>query len=172
MAKYITQKELAEILSMTRQYIGKLVRQGVFDGCFEGKKLDKDCALEAYFLFKNSSRRQKTSQSEVVIGNELEELLAAASSPLHKVQIQKDYWAAKLNEFKYEVEKGKYYPKEEIDKKAEKIIIAARNKALALPTKLAPQLISIDDVNEMQETLEKAIYEFLMELSRLGNELV
>jgi hypothetical protein len=57
------------------------------------------------------------------------------------VQFIKNFWSVKLNEFKYEVEKGKYYPKEEIDKKAEKVTIAAKNKALALPTKLAPQLI-------------------------------
>ena len=84
----------------------------------------------------------------------------------------KDFWAAKINEFKYEVEQGKFYPKEIIDKKAEKIITAAKNKALALPVKLAPQLVIIDDVNEMQNALEKAMREFLEELSRLNNELV
>jgi transcriptional regulator with XRE-family HTH domain len=170
----ITQKELAEILDVTPAYISKLAKKGVFNNCKSGKKLIKDCALQAYFLAKQGKSANTEFEPVVTEENldELNRLLEQTETPAQYVSVMKDFWAAKINEFKYEVEQGKYYPKEEIDKKAEKVIIAAKNKALALPTKLAPQLISIDDVNEMQETLEKAIYEFLMELSRLDNELV
>lgn len=171
MAELITQKELADILGVSKQYIGKLAKQGVFDSCFQGKKLDKNCALETYFLFKNSStsakKRSKTNFSSKSVGNDLEELLLAAQTPIQKVQIQKDYWAAKLNEFKFEVEKGKYYPKEVIDKKAEHILVSFRNKTLALPSKIAPALVGIEDAAEIKAILDNAVYELLDELSRL-----
>jgi transcriptional regulator with XRE-family HTH domain len=170
----ITQKELAEILNVTPPYISKLIKKGVFDNCKSARKLIKDCALQTYFLFREGKSKNIEFEPVVTEKNldELNRLLEQTETPAQYVQVMKDFWAAKINEFKYEVEQGKYYPKEEIDKKAEKIIIAAKNKALALPTKLAPQLIAIDDVNEIQDTLGKAIYDFLEELSRLDNELV
>lgn len=171
MSKLVTQTELAKILDVSQPYIAKLIKQGVFDSCFQGKKLDKNCALEAYFLFKNSStsakKRSKANFSSKSVGNDLEELLAAAQTPIQKVQIQKDYWAAKLNEFKFEVEKGKYYPKEVIDKKAEHILVSFRNKTLALPSKIAPALVGIEDAAEIKAILDNAVYELLDELSRL-----
>ena len=92
MSEFITQKELADIVGVSKQYIGKLVKEGVFNDCFKGKKLDKKCALETYYLFKSSPvNKQSLPKSKVHIENELEDLLAAAQSPIHKVQIQKDY---------------------------------------------------------------------------------
>ena len=171
MSKIVTQTELAEILDVSQPYIAKLIKQGVFEGCFKGKKLDKKCALEAYFLYKNSTSTPKKQKSNNFkpsnLGNDLEELLKMAQTPIQKVQIQKDYWAAKLNEFKYEVEKGKYYPKEVIDKKAEHILVSFRNKTLAMPSKIAPTLVGIEDAAEIKAILDNAVYELLDELSRL-----
>jgi len=174
MDNLITQTQLAEILGVTQQYISKLMKQGVFDNCKSGKKLIKDCALQAYFLRKQGKNSNVEFEPVVTEENleELNKLLEQTETPAQYVQVMKDFWAAKINEFKYEVEQGKFYPKEIIDKKAEKIITAAKNKALALPVKLAPQLVIIDDVNEMQNALEKTMREFLEELSRLNNELV
>jgi len=35
--KLVTQAELAKVLKVSKPYISKLVKKGVFDNCFEGK---------------------------------------------------------------------------------------------------------------------------------------
>jgi len=45
---YITQKELAETFGVSLSYITKLKKQGVFDLCFEGRRLIRDCAIKAF----------------------------------------------------------------------------------------------------------------------------
>jgi len=171
----ITQSELAKILGVDRSYISKLAKKGIFSHCFEGKKLKKDCALEAYYKSRNlrreSQRRSNTKKKLLAQGmnsKELEEMLNSEPlSVMQKVQLQKDYWAAKLNELKYDVERKRLYTREEIDKKAENILVAFRNKTLALPTKVAPTLIGLEDIAEIKSILDNAVYELLEELSRL-----
>ena len=165
----ITQKELAEIIGVDAGYISRLSKQGVFDNCRSGKKLIKDCALQAYFLRKQAKESNvdfKPIQTQANI-QELDELLKQTETPAQYVQVLKDYWSAKLNEFKFEVEKGKYYSKELIDKKAENILVSFRNKTLALPSKIAPALVGIEDAAEIKAILDNAVYELLDELSRL-----
>ena len=167
----ITQKEFAKIVDVDPSYISRLAKQGVFDKCKSGKKLIKDCALRAYFL-REAKKSDKNFKPFPTQQKELDELLAQTNSPAQYVQVLRDYWSAQTNKFKLDVEKGKYYPKEEIDKKAERIITAAKSKALAIPTKIAPHLLAMNDVNEIKEVLERAMQEFLDELARLDDELV
>jgi len=165
----ITQKELAEIIGVDAGYISRLAKQGIFDNCRSGKKLIKDCALQVYFLRKQAKDNNidfKPIETKTNI-TELNELLSQTESPTQYVQVLKDFWAGMIGKFKYEVEKGKYYSKEIIDKKAEHILVSFRNKTLAMPTKVAPTLVGIEDVAEIKSILDNAVYELLDELSRL-----
>lgn len=85
--------------------------------------------------------------------------------------IRKDLADAKLKEFKLAVEQGKYYLKEEIDKKAEYIITSTKNKLLSMGNKIAPTLVGIEETNEVKNIIDNVNYEILEELSKL-DELV
>jgi len=183
----VTYSELANKLNKSRAYISKLKKKGVFDDCVNGKKIDYDCAIEAIknnvkdfkkvdvkkLANKNTIKENlpKNLPKELPITDEmmeeLENLLLDVSNPSQKVAIIKDFWIGKINQLKYEVEKGKYYSKEIIDKKAEHILVSFRNKTLAMPSKVAPTLVGIEDAAEIKAILDNAVYELLDELSRL-----
>ena len=179
----MTQSELARKLNKSRAYINQLKKKGIFDDCMQGKKIDYDCALKA---IKNNTKDfkkvdvRKLENKKFIKENlpenlpvtnemigELEILLAGVENPSQKVAIIKDYWVGKLNQLKFETEKGKYYSKELIDKKAENILVSFRNKTLALPSKIAPAVVGMEDIAEIKAILDNAVYEILDELSRL-----
>ena len=179
----VTQAELARKLNKSRAYIAKLKKRGIFEKCMQGKKIDLDCAITA---IKNNTKDfkkvdvKKLDNKKIIKENlpknipvtnemigDLEILLTGVENPSQKVAIIKDFWIGKINQLKFEVEKGKYYSKELIDKKAENILVSFRNKTLALPSKVAPTLIGIEDVAEIKAILDNAVYELLDELSRL-----
>ena len=85
--------------------------------------------------------------------------------------IRKDLADAKLKEFKLAVEQGKYYTKEEINKKAEYLVISTKNKILGLPAKVAPVLVGLEDIAEVEKLLYDSCYELLEGLSKI-DELV
>lgn len=56
---------------------------------------------------------------------------------------------------------------EDIRRENDYLSISIKNKAEAIPTKTAPLLIGIDDIQTAKEILEKAIREMLVDLSKL-----
>gem|GEM_PF-6263618 len=98
---------------------------------------------------------------------ELAVILQEAQTAVQKVQIIKDFWTGKINQQKYEVEKGLYYAKEEIDKEAERILVNFRNKVLGMATKIAPALLGLEDIPEAESIVYDACYEILEELGSL-----
>jgi len=191
---YITKSELARIYKVSPAYISKLVKKGIFDHCMDGKKLKRDCAIQSYLENKDPTResqRQANNRNKDVIDieenidesiknsslynednlSELKIILQGVKTPYQRVQVMASFWNAKLTEHKYEVEKGKYYAKEEIDKKAEYVIVSAKNKFLGMPSKVAPLLVGIKNIEEAELIVSEAIYEILKELSNV-TELV
>jgi len=83
------------------------------------------------------------------------------------VQVKKDEWAAKLNELHYRVQTGEFKDREETDKRAENVLVAFRNKMLALPTKAAPALVGMNDEEKIKAIIINYIDEALGELERL-----
>ena len=147
----ITQTEFAKMVGVSQPYIAKLIRKGVFIDCIKDKKLIKKCALKAYY---NSKKRKSIEDYSRL-------------SPLQKVQVKKDEWAAKLNELHYRVQTGEFKDREEIDKRAENVLVAFRNKMLALPTKAAPVLVGMNDEEKIKAIIVNYIDEALSELERL-----
>jgi len=176
-----TQKEILELLKQDGKivkpnYFSKLVSQGKIP--FHKKENSKKkyyyyYEIKPFFIQEKNDKEIKIPKelNNQENNQELQEILSQATTPVQKVQILKDFWASKINQHKYEVEKGKYYLKEEINKKAEYVISSAKSKFLALPSKIAPALVGIDDIAVIKNILEDAIYEILNELGGL-NELV
>jgi len=189
--KYISKTDLAKANGVSAAYISKLVKKGVFDKCFDGKKLRRDCALKAYINNKDPkrdnqrerSRREKLYLKEIEKNtggdikdtelynrdnlNDLETLLLGAETSAQKVNVIKDFWTGKINEQKFLEGQKLLIPKEQIIKDVQRILKAFRDKALALPTKISGDLIGLTEKREVATIVESYMYELLEELSNL-----
>lgn len=180
-----TQKDIIKLLELDGKeikpnYFSKLVKQGRIP-CHtkrgSPKKFYYYSEIKPHFV-ENSPSEEIIIKDEVFkeVDNtynnqELEIILQEAQTSVQKVQVIKDFWMGKINQHKFEVEKGRYYLKEEVDKKAEYVIVSAKNKFLGMPSKVAPLLIGIKNIEEAELIVSEAIYEILKELSNV-TELV
>jgi hypothetical protein len=83
---------------------------------------------------------------------------------------RQDVFKAQLMELDLAKEKGELISIADIKKENERTLIAFRNRALSLPTAVAPTLVGIETVAEVKSTLDTAVYELLNELGRLKDE--
>jgi len=177
-----TQKEIINLLYLDGKdikpnYFSKLVKEGKMPTHTKRgspKKFYYYSEIKPHFIKSSPSEKIEIKSEEINTKENNEELaiiLQEAQTAVQQVQIIKDFWAGKINQHKYEVEKGLYYSKEEINKKAEYLVISTKNKLLAMPSKIAPSLVGIEEISEVESTLSNAVYEILEELSRI-NELV
>lgn len=97
---------------------------------------------------------------------ELDALLAMVDDPNRRVQLMRDFWSAKLNEYKAKEQEGRLIPFDEVVRANQKIIKAFRDKALALPVKLAGVVLTATTQEEARSILDNAIYDLLEELTR------
>ena len=92
---------------------------------------------------------------------DLEAYLQTAINSSQKVQIIKDYWTGKINEQKYLTEQGTLISINNVVSENQKVVKAIRDKCLAIPSKVAPIVVGIDNIVEIQQILDDAIYEAL-----------
>ena len=184
--KLVTQNQLAKELNVSRQYIGKLVKKGVFDNCFDGKKLKLDCAKKAYEenrkIFVRETKLEKVKKEVIkktpaeikkdkeVFNNqnvdELAELLLDVEKPALKVAIIKEYWAGKLNELKFLKEKEKLIEKDEVEREFYEVALMIKEKLLNIPVRVSNELAGKSNEFEIRQILENEIKEALEDLSR------
>jgi len=175
----VTQAELARKLKVSRSYIGKKVKDGTLKKCLDGKKLKLECAIKALNAnikdFKRANQfethkeliKKYAPQKELVTDEnvgDLEILLAGVENPSQKVAIIKDFWTGKINQIKYEVEKGKYILKSEVENQASKTATILREKLFNIPNKIAP-LCYEKTIAEIQEIIYSAINEAVQEVN-------
>ena len=187
-AEFITQSDLARHFGLSKSYITKLAKKGVLDGCRKDGKLVRECAIEAVKRYRAGNRGVSRSAPtsapaaaaadapDAVKGSpvytpenigDLAELLQQVQDPNRRVQLTKDYWAAKLSELKAKEQEGQLIRVEDAVAANQKILKAYRDKMLALPSKLAPMLAAADGQNEIRKILDDAVYEILEEVSSL-----
>ncbi len=219
---YITQQELADHFGVAKSYITKLKNKGVFDLCFEGKRLIRDCAIKAYEnrpqdptrenqREANASKRKtkpktkpKTTKKKTTLNtqeaikqleqdeieqftddsikgdeniyndsniDDLNTYLRQAKNPNQKVQLIKDFWIGKINEQKFKTKQKQLIYIDDVVRENQKVIKAIRDKCLAIPSKISPMVASVDNVAEVQQIIDDAIYDALSELGRLSETI-
>jgi transcriptional regulator with XRE-family HTH domain len=62
--EYITQKELADIVGVKPPYITKLKNKGLFEHCYDGKKLIKKLAIQTYYDNEDPKREPQRVANE------------------------------------------------------------------------------------------------------------
>ena len=189
MSELITQSELARHFGLAKSYISRLAKQGVLDGCRKDGKLVRECAIHAIERYRAGAKVRAVSSKPVVTtapaGSEpvevvpppgldtdenrkqLARLMAEADTPNRKVQLMRDFWAAKLNELKAEETAGELIRMEEAVEAGQKMVRAMRDKLLAIPAKLAPSLVTMTE-QEAVEALRREITDALQEVANLG----
>lgn len=88
---------------------------------------------------------------------------------LSQVKTFKEFYQGKISELDYKRRSGELISVEEARKENEQILIAFRSRAMAIPTKIAPLMVGIENISEAKSILDDAMYELLLELSRLEN---
>jgi transcriptional regulator with XRE-family HTH domain len=151
----ITQAELARRLGVSRQYVGKLVRQGKIqrvDG-----KIDLEVATGALRMLADPARPRNTPE---LLGEAEED-----STTFAEAKTMKEVYSAKLARLKFEEESGKLIERADIEDKARDVAVIVKESLLMLPNKLMEQLAVESDPREINVMLDREMREVLARMA-------
>lgn len=141
MANIVKSKELAEILAITTRRVNQLVKEGVLEkdgkGCF-----DLTRAVPAYITYatlENDELRQEKTLHERAKRQAAELKLGKLRNQLHDA--------------------------DDVKRVMTHMLITFRNRILGIPSKTAPLLIGRSSIGEIQQVLNKEVYDALTELA-------
>lgn len=140
-----TQKQVAEHLDLTAQRVGHLVREGVFPAARYGS-LDVDQCRVAYIRFLRE--RQHNGRSRDLTAERAR--LAAAQADKHELDLK--------------LARGETVKVDEVATLWIKVLTEVKTKLLALPTKLAPQVVGVSR-ERARARIEDGIHHALRSLS-------
>ena len=142
----VSQAEYARHRGVSRQYISRLAKAGVL--VMRGGKVD-------------------VAASDAVLDDRPEEISEAATSGPVEAGAQTTTYAqakladmlfrARLRKLEYETKSGKLIPTDEVKVVWFKQARQIRDKLLAMPAKLAPQLAAVSEVRAVRELLDAEI---------------
>lgn len=144
--------ELAAIVGKTSRWIRQLTTDGVLTQVGRGTYILGD-ALRAYI--EHASGGKEDDKKPRLIDHKTE----------HE-RIKSERAALELARMR-----GELHAAEDVEAVMNDMLTAFRQKILALPTKLAPQLVGIDDIGKVKAALTKDLHEALAELSNYDPEL-
>jgi phage terminase Nu1 subunit (DNA packaging protein) len=144
--KEILTNELGSVVGKTPQWIRQLTRDGVLKQTGRGKYILGE-AVQAYI--EHASGGKEEDKKPRFIDHKTEhERIKAEKAALELAQMR-----------------GELHASEDVETVMSDMLTAFRQKILAIPTKLAPQLAGIEDINVIKGRLASALHEALAELS-------
>ena len=147
-------RELAEILGISERQIQRLVKENVIHKNDKGK-----------YLFYKSVR------SYINYLRELEGTPQQLQEEKLKEEIKKIKKDTELKALKISELKNQLHPAMIIEKVMTESLMNLKGRLLSLSNRLAPQLIALDNLGEIQEVIQDSILETLEELSEYSPEL-
>lgn len=147
----VSSTTLANILNLSTRRIRQLADEGLFKKSERGKYNLVD-NIHSYITY------IKTNSEAKDIENDTELDLDEERAKLEKVKRLQA-------ELKLAAMKGTMHESKDVERVMNDMLTNFRSKLLSLPSKVAPLLIAIDDIAEIQDKLQKEIYEVLEELS-------
>lgn len=88
-----------------------------------------------------------------------------------KSRAEKEKYLALLAKLEYERKCGDVLDKDETRRTIIKLVTETRDALLNIPDRIAPELVAINDIFQMTEKLRKEIYDTLLNLSRIPQEV-
>lgn len=169
----LSQHDFAKRRSVSRQYINKLVQEGVLP--LKNGKIDPvqaDAILEARREPARQTHQQQQAQNAMLDGMTplpmQQRSVSDAELPklLLKTRIKSESERAKLLEIKAKVEAGKYVEIDEVRAAAFKQARIVRDHLSILADRIAPILANISDAREIHRIIEEEHNKALEELSK------
>lgn len=149
----VNQKELAAILGITDRRIRQLKNEfGLFErNTSEGKK-NKNYCLEKSVPEYINYKLEAEAQQGTTYNKEKEQA--------EHEQIKKKISILKLRKLRRELHEA-----DDVEEFLTEMLMNFKNRLLSIPQKVAPLVVSEDDVNVVLDIMEKEIFEALDELS-------
>ncbi|MCB9980279.1 MAG: hypothetical protein H6863_03970 [Rhodospirillales bacterium] len=153
----LTQTDYAARRGVSRQYISKLIKEGVLP-LIDGKvnPVQADAILEARREPSRQTHQQRQEHQAAIVGESGQRrTISNAELPtiLLKTKIKSETEKAKLLEIKANVEAGKYVDIDDVRAAAFKQGRIVRDSILIIADRLAPVLANMSNVDEIHKLL-------------------
>lgn len=156
----MSQAEYARHRGKSRQYISRLAKAGVL--VMRNGKVDvgaSDAVLDDRPVAVEASDTGQAAQSRAVVDSSGQQ-----PSNFAQARLAEMVYRAKLRRLDYETRSGKLISADEVKAKWFVLGRQIRDKLLAIPAKLSPQLAALGDAREVRELLEAEITAILRAL--------
>ncbi len=148
----ITTSELGRVVGKTKQWINQLTRDGVLKQVDRGKyNLAESIQAYAEYI---SGGKEEDNKPRYIDHKTEHERIKSEKAALELAQIR-----------------GEMHAAADVEEVMNNMLTAFRQKILSIPTKLAPQLTGMDDVNTIKSRLTKDLHEALTELSNYDPDM-
>jgi hypothetical protein len=144
--QFLTRNAYAKHRGKSRQYISRLAEAGVL--VMRGKLVD--VAASDAVLDDHPERIPVPAASEPQVGT------SYAQARLANMVYQ-----AKLKHLEYGKRRGKLHEDDVCKTRWSSICVQAKERALAVPDKLAPELVPITDERQMRDVLKREMYDLI-----------
>lgn len=144
--------ELAAIVGKSDRWIRQLVTDGVLKQVGRGKFVLGD-AIAAYIEYV-SGGKEEDNRPRLIDHKTEHERIKTERAALELARMR-----------------GELHAAEDVEVVMNDMLAAFRQKILALPTKMAPQLVDIDDIGRVKALLTKDLHEALSELANYDPEM-
>jgi len=159
-AGLMSQADYARHRNVNRSHISRLVKRGIL--VMRGKLVDV-AASDAVLDDKPVDQVLPESPAVAQTPRGGTDSLAGGPQPGNFAQARtaEMVFRARLRKLEFETKSGRFIPTDDVKVKWYTITRQVKDKALALPAKLAPQLAALSDVAAIRDLLETEIIAFL-----------
>ena len=159
-AGLMTQAEYAHHRKVNRSHVSRLAKRGIL--ILRGKLVDvaaSDAVLDDRPVAVEPNETVPSAQPHTA-----PEMPSQQPTSYAQARLAEMVYRAKLRRLDYETRSGKLIPADEVKAKWFVIARQIRDKLLAIPAKLSPQLAALADAREVRELLETEITAILRAL--------
>lgn len=142
--------ELGKIIGVTERRVRQLAEEGILIRAAKGRYVLTD-SLKAYILKLKISMESKGEDPDVEISIDEEKAIH------EKVKRQ-------MSELKLKIMQGELHKSEDVKNVMTDMLMSVKTKLLAMPSKLAPMLVSRNDIGFVKDALNCEVIETLNEL--------
>lgn len=144
-SKVVTTAEISEILGVSKRRIQQFAEDGALVRLNRGY-YDLPASIQKYIEYQTA----KNMPSDEIDKDVEQALWTRAKKEKTQLEVQ--------------IIKGELHRSEDVKRIMNDMLMAFRQRSLSLPTKVAPQLIMIEDIQAIKDILKIAIVELLTEL--------
>jgi len=137
----VKSKELANILGITQRRVNQLAKEGILEKDNKNN-FDLSQSVQAYIAYATTE-----------------------SDELRQEKILHERAKRKKAEIELNLKEGRMHDADDVRRVMTHMLLTFRNRILNIPAKLAPQLIGLQNIGEIQQILNKEAREALTELS-------